>query len=76
MISREEITSFSLHIEGIVEKKQVSYTEAILIYCEDTGFEVELVPKLLSANLKAKIRKEAEDLHFLPKSNTAKLPIV
>lgn len=73
--SREEVTDFSIKIESIVEKKSVSYTDAILIYCEETGLEVELVPKLLSANLKAKIRVEAEDLHYLPKSNTAKLPI-
>ncbi len=75
-MNADEVTEFSLKIEDIVVKKSVSYTEAILLYCEETGFEVELVPKLISASIKAKIRKEAEDLHYLPKSNTAKLPIV
>lgn len=74
--NNDEIADFSLKIENIVLTKKVSYTDAILIYCEDTGFEIELIPKLLSSNLKAKIRKEAEELNFLPKSNTAKLPIV
>jgi hypothetical protein len=49
--------------------------DAIILYCEETGFEVELAAKLISGVLKSKIKIEAESLHFLPKSNTAKLPI-
>jgi hypothetical protein len=71
----EEIADFCIKIEKIVEQKNVSYTDAVLIFCEETGFEIELVPKLLSSSLKTKIRIEAEDLHYLPRSNTAKLPI-
>jgi hypothetical protein len=48
--------------------------DAILMYCEETGLEVELAAKLVSGALKSKIQIEAEDLHFLPKSNTTKLP--
>jgi hypothetical protein len=74
-VSRDEIVSFSCEIERIVYDKDVSYMDAIILYCEDTGLEVELAAKLISDTLKSKIKMEAEDLHFLPKSNTAKLPL-
>ena len=75
MISREEITNFSFKIEEIVEDKDVSYMDAVLIFCEESGFEIEVAAKLISSSLKSKIKIEAEDLHFLPKSNTVKLPL-
>jgi len=75
MATKEEITDFSLKIEEIVWDKDVSYMDAIILYCEATGFEVELAAKLISNVLKSKIKVEAESLHFLPKSNTAKLPL-
>lgn len=74
-VSRDEIVSFSCEIERIVYDKDVSYMDAIILYCEDTGLEVELAAKLVSDTLRSKIKMEAEDLHFLPKSNTAKLPL-
>ena len=73
--NRDEIVSFSYKIEQIVYEKDVSYIDAIILYCEETGFEVELAAKLISESLKSKVKMEAEDLHFLPKSNTAKLPL-
>lgn len=75
MISRDEMITFSFEIERIVEEKDVSYIDAVVLYCEETGFEIELAAKLVSGALKSKIKLEAEDLHFLPKSNTNKLPI-
>lgn len=68
------MTTFSLAIETIAKEKQISYMDSIIEYCSDTGLEIELAAKLISGSLKAKIKMEAEDLHFLPKSNTAKLP--
>lgn len=76
MISKqEEITSFSLDIEKIVSDKQVSYMDAIFIYCENTGMEIETTARLVTGAIRAKVKKEAEDLNFLPRSNTIKLPI-
>jgi hypothetical protein len=75
MATKEEITDFSMKIEEIVWMKDVSYMDAIILYCEETGFEIELTSKLISGSLKSKIKLEAEELHFLPKSNTARLPI-
>jgi len=75
MSNKEEITTFSLTIENIVREKQIPYMDAIIQYCHETGLEIELVAKLISGALKSKIKIEAEDLNFLPKSNTHKLPI-
>jgi hypothetical protein len=75
MPTKEEITTFSLNIESFVNKKNVSYMEAVVLYCEETGLEIELASKLISGSLKSKIKIEAEELHFLPKSNTTKLPL-
>lgn len=75
MATKEEITDFSMRIEEIVWMKDISYMDAVILYCEETGFELELAAKLISGALKSKIKIEAEELHYLPKSNTAKLPI-
>jgi hypothetical protein len=75
MASKEEIHDFSMAIEDLVWMKDISYMDAILLYCEDTGFEIELAAKMISGTLKSKLKIEAEELNFLPKSNTAKLPI-
>lgn len=74
MPTKDEMTTFSLSIETIVAKKNIPYMDAILMYCDETGLEVELAAKLVSGALKSKIQIEAEELHFLPKSNTTKLP--
>lgn len=75
MATKEEITDFSMRIEEIVWMKDVSYMDAVVLYCEETGFEIELAAKLISGALKSKIKLEAEDLHYIPKSNTSKLPL-
>lgn len=74
MPTKDEMTTFSLNIETLVSKKNIPYMDAVLMYCEETGLEVELAAKLVSGALKSKIQLEAEDLNFLPKSNTTKLP--
>lgn len=75
MPTKDEMTTFSLSVETIVAKKNIPYMDAVLIYCEETGLEIEVAAKLISGALKSKIQLEAEDLHFLPKSNTTKLPL-
>lgn len=75
MPSKDEMTTFSLTIESIVKEKSIPYMDAIILYCEQTGLEVELAAKLVSGSLKSKLQFEAEELNFLPKSNTVKLPL-
>lgn len=72
--TRDDIAAFSYEIERIAKDKSVSVMDAIILHCENTGLEIEVAAKLISNTLKSKIRMEAEELHFLPKSNTAKLP--
>ena len=74
-MTTDEINNFSLAIEELVYMKDIPYIDAIVMYCEETGFEIEMAGKLISGVLKAKIQLEAEDLHYLAKSNTSKLPI-
>ena len=42
----------------------------ILVESPNTKMEPETVGKLVQGNLKSKIREEAVDLHFLPKTAT------
>jgi len=66
---------FGLIIEDIVKKKRVSYMEAVLKYCEENEIDTGTVSSLINKSLKEKIQIEAENLNFLEKSNTSKLPI-
>ncbi|NDB59303.1 hypothetical protein EB001_12770 [bacterium] len=68
MSSKDQILKFSLEIESIAQTKMISYMDAIVLYCE-------IAAKLISGALKAKIKTEAENLNFLPKSKTNRLPI-
>jgi predicted metallopeptidase len=62
-------------IEGIVIKYNISYIDAVVMYCEKNNIEIESLAKLIKSNsmLKSKLQSEAESLNYLPKSNT--LPI-
>ena len=74
-MTTEDINRFSMAIEELVYMKDIPYIEAIVMYCEENNYEVELAAKLVSGVLKSKIQMEAEDLHYLEKSNTSKLPL-
>jgi hypothetical protein len=71
----DDIQKFSMAIEELVYMKDIPYIDAVVMYCEETGFEIETAAKLVSGVLKSKIKLEAEDLHFLKKSNTSQLPL-
>ena len=51
----------------------MGYMDSVLFYCEQNEMEPETAASLITGKLKQKIREEAEDLNFLPK--TAKLPV-
>ena len=74
-MNAEDINNFSMAIEEMVYMKDIPYIDAICIYCEENGFEVEMAAKLVSGVLKSKVQLEAEDLHYLKKSNTSQLPL-
>ena len=74
-MNAEDINRFSMAIEEMVYIKDIPYIDAICIFCEENNLEVETAGKLVSGVLKSKIQIEAEDLHYLTKTNTAKLPL-
>lgn len=58
-------------IEALVWQFDIEYIDAVVMYCEKNGLEVESVASLITNNeaLKAKVQIEAENLNYLPKSN-------
>lgn len=55
------------------QKRDMTYMDAVVFYCEENDIEIETVGKFISKVLKEKIESEARDLNFLPK--VGKLPI-
>ena len=74
MMTPDDIQKFSMAIEEMVYMKDIPYIDAVIMYCEETGFELETAAKLVSGVLKSKIKLEAEDLHYIKRSNTSQLP--
>jgi len=70
VLNREK---FSQIIERTVIEKKLSYMDAIVWWCEENEFDIQDVNKLVSPLIKEKIKVEAENLNFLPKSS--RLPI-
>lgn len=69
MIKIHDRSSFTAAIEQMVAEKKMEYMDAILIYCQQTGIEIESVPKLISQTIKEKLSDEAHALNMLgPKS--------
>lgn len=70
MIKTLKPQDFTLIIEELVQRTKMTYIEAISYYCEENKMEPETAGKLIQGVLKQKIREEAIDLHFLPKTAT------
>ena len=66
-------TKFSFLIEQIVQTKHISYMDACIDYCKEKEIEPNSIARLVNKSLKQKIQMEAEQLHFLPKTNS--LPV-
>ena len=64
---------FALVIEKRASKKKISHMDAVLDYCNEKEIEPDQITHLINRNLKEKIKMNAQDLNFLPK--TATLPI-
>lgn len=67
----DNILMVSHTIQTIVDTHQIDYIDACVLYCQQTGLEIEYVGEIIEKNqvLKAKIEKEAEELNFLKKQN-------
>jgi|TARA_A100001011_G_scaffold123220_1_gene130041 hypothetical protein len=64
---------FALIIEKRASKKRLTHMEAVLDYCREKEIEPDQITHLINRALKDKIKMNAQDLNFLPK--TATLPI-
>jgi hypothetical protein len=69
------IKDFIEKIDAIAHEKRLDYIDAVVLFCEQTGLEVETAAKLIKSNakMKARIKNDAENLNYFPKS--AKLPL-
>jgi ribosome-interacting GTPase 1 len=69
------VNSFCEDIEDLVWSKDVSYIDAIVMYCESNSVDIEQVANLIKKDnsLLEKIEAEAVDLRILEKR--AKLPL-
>ena len=68
-------SKFALEIEKIVAEENLNYIDAILMYCESNGLEVESVTKIISKPLKEKLKWDATRLNFMKKTSRARLPL-
>lgn len=68
----ETTESFQKKIYVMKKRTKQSLIETIVQYCEDNVIEYESVAPFISGKLKAELREEYEQLHFLPK--TRKFP--
>lgn len=67
---------FAEEIEKLVkESRDLSYIDAIVLFCENNSIEVDSVSKLISKPLKEKIKCEAIELNLLKRTSHAKLPL-
>jgi hypothetical protein len=69
------VNSFCEDIENLVWDKDISYIDAIVLYCESNSVDIEQVANLIKKDnsLLEKIEAEAVDLRILEKR--AKLPL-
>jgi hypothetical protein len=69
------IKDFIEKIDALAAEKRLDYIDAVVLFCEQTGLEVETAAKLIKSNakMKARIKNDAENLNYFPKS--AKLPL-
>lgn len=66
-------TTFQHMIEDMVRDSDMNYLEALLTFCEENGIEFEDVKKLLTVNLKDKVKLAAMDEGYMRAES--KLPI-
>jgi hypothetical protein len=69
------LKDFQREVEQLAYEKRIEFMDAVILYCELTGMEIEAAGSLIktSAKMKARIQDEAEQLNYFPK--TDKLPI-
>jgi len=69
-------TQFSIDVEDIVWELDVGYIEALTVYCDRKGIEIESVAAMVQSDklLMEKLKTDAENLRYL-KPSGAKLEL-
>jgi hypothetical protein len=75
MTKIDDKTKFSQAVENLANTQSITHLEALVQYCEENGVESDIVKKLITPPLKAKLRVDAQTLHYLPGGRDSKLPI-
>lgn len=65
MPTKTEQKTFEDQIIQLSKKHNIDTMDAILVFCETTGMEIETVSKLVSKDLKLKLFYEAKKLNML-----------
>jgi hypothetical protein len=68
-------SKFALEIEKIVAEENCNYIDAIVLFCEVNGIDIESVTKLVSKPLKERLKYDAINLNFMKRISRGKLPI-
>lgn len=65
------ILMVSRTLESMSLDKGIDMIDACVLYCEETGVEIEYLGEIIEKNqhLKAKIQKDAEDRHYLKRNS-------
>jgi hypothetical protein len=67
---------FADMLDRTVREKDMSYLDAIMHVCENSGIEVETVPRLMTPRIKKILTGEANGLNLLKRrANEPRLPI-
>lgn len=66
-------SSFQKKVEEIVQAKRLSYMDAVLYFCAENDLEPADITKVVSSNLKEKIRSNAIEDGLMKR--TSSLPI-
>lgn len=61
--------TFSMNIENLVIEKGIEYLEAICLYCDENGIEIETAAKLLNVKIKATLELEASRSNLMKERN-------
>ena len=71
----ENIADIGNQIDLIATEKKIEYIDACIEYCDRHNIEIETLGNLLKKHQKvvSRIRKEAEELNYMPKQETARI---
>jgi len=68
-----DATTFQLNIENLVRTKMIDYLDAVILFCKENDLEPDEIKKLLTSNLKDKIKMAAIENGFMKRE--AQLPL-